>query len=52
MYREAVEDFSAVIEMEPDNVNAFFSRGLAYDNLGDGEKASLDYRAALEKDRA
>jgi Flp pilus assembly protein TadD len=50
-YKAAITDYTAVIELEPANVNAYYSRGFALDNLGQGEKASLDYRRALEMEQ-
>lgn len=49
-FEEAVADFSEVVRLEPDNVNAYFSRGSALDSLGRFEKAVEDYTKALVLD--
>jgi tetratricopeptide (TPR) repeat protein len=49
-FEEAVADFSEVIRLDPDNVNAFFSRGSALDSLGHFERAVQDYTKALVLD--
>lgn len=43
-------DFSEVVRLEPNNVNAYFSRGSALDSLGHFEKAVEDYTKALVLD--
>lgn len=50
LFAEAVADFTRVLEVEPQNVNAFFNRGSAYDSLGDFELAVSDYMHALDLD--
>ena len=34
-----VHDFSSVIDKDPQNANAYFNRGSAYDSIGDYNKA-------------
>jgi tetratricopeptide (TPR) repeat protein len=41
--REAVEDLSRAIALEPDNAEAYYQRGLAYTLLGERDKALSDY---------
>ncbi len=50
MYKEAVKDFSRVIEIDPQNANAFFNRGCCYDSIGELDLAISDYSVALELD--
>ena len=38
------------MELEPNNVNALFSRASCYNKLGNYEKAVDDYYLAIEKD--
>jgi Flp pilus assembly protein TadD len=41
--REAVEDLSHAIALDPDNAEAFYQRGLAYALMGEEDKAVADY---------
>ncbi|MDR1073108.1 MAG: tetratricopeptide repeat protein [Treponema sp.] len=41
--REAIEDLSRAIALEPDNAEAYYQRGLAYALIGEAEKALSDY---------
>ena len=52
--RRAVEDFSRVIELEPDNAEALENRAAALDDLGEHRLAREDYHAVirLEPDNA
>ena len=43
-------DFTTVLKLDPNNVNAYFNRGSAYDSLGQYEKAVADYTHALDLD--
>ena len=49
-YHKAVEDFSAVIAVDPENANAYFNRGCCYDSIGELDLAISDYSVALELD--
>jgi tetratricopeptide (TPR) repeat protein len=40
---EAIEDLSRAIDLEPDNAEAYYQRGLAYTLLGEADKALSDY---------
>jgi tetratricopeptide (TPR) repeat protein len=43
-------DFTRVIEIDPDNANAYFNRGCCYDSIGELDLAISDYSVALELD--
>jgi Flp pilus assembly protein TadD len=45
-----VKDFSRVIEIDPQNANAYFNRGCCYDSIGELDLAISDYSVALELD--
>ena len=47
-YKEAVKDFTSVIEIDPQNANAYFNRGCCYDSIGELDLAISDYSVALE----
>jgi Flp pilus assembly protein TadD len=49
-YTEAISDFTRVIEIDPDNANAYFNRGCCYDSVGELDLAISDYSVALELD--
>ena len=49
-YKEAIRDFTRVIEIDPDNANAYFNRGCCYDSVGELDLAISDYSVALELD--
>ena len=49
-YNEAIKDFTRVIEIDPDNANAYFNRGCCYDSIGELDLAISDYSVALELD--
>ena len=49
-YKEAVKDFTSVIEIDPSNANAYFNRGCCYDSIGELDLAISDYSVALELD--
>lgn len=49
-YKEAVKDFSCVIDIDPQNANAYFNRGCCYDSIGELDLAISDYSVALELD--
>jgi len=41
-------EFDKAIELNPDNADAYFNRGDAYDEIGEYEKAIADYSKAIE----
>ena len=48
-FEAAIADFTAILETSPENVNALFSRGFAYDNQQlQNDKAVADYVRALD----
>lgn len=50
LYRNAIDDFSSVINLNKDNANAYFNRGCCYDSIGELDLAISDYSTALEID--
>lgn len=46
-FDSAIRCYSKAIELYPNNVRFFFNRAIAYENLGEGEKAEADYARAL-----
>ncbi|MDR0600900.1 MAG: tetratricopeptide repeat protein [Treponema sp.] len=48
--REAVEDLSRAIELDPNNADAWYERGLAWTLLGERDKAIQDYEQACALD--
>ena len=49
-YDEAISDFTQVLLLDPQNVNAVFNRGSSYDSVGQYDKAVADYSRALDLD--
>jgi tetratricopeptide (TPR) repeat protein len=47
-WKEALSAFSAVIELQPAHASAWHLRGLAYYELGEGEKALADLSKAVQ----
>ena len=47
-YDWAIEDYNTVIEMKPDNVEAYIYRGLAYHHKGEYDRAIGDFTKAIE----
>ena len=47
-YDWAIEDYNTVIEMKPDNVEAYIHRGLAYHHKGEYDRAIGDFTKAIE----
>lgn len=45
--KAAASDLDDAVTVEPQNLNAWTSRGLAYERLGDKEKAAGSYARAL-----
>jgi hypothetical protein len=43
---EAIADYSAAIQLEPNNITAYAARAIAYSRKGDREHAIADYRQA------
>ncbi|MTF40327.1 protein kinase domain-containing protein [Cyanobacterium aponinum] len=49
-YREAIDLYNQVIELNPNNATAYNNRGLAYDELKQYQKAIDSYNRAIELD--
>ena len=47
-YGRTTADYDKVIELNPDNADAYFNRGDAYDQIGEYDKAIDDYNKAIE----
>ena len=48
-YREAIADYTRVIEMEPEEAGAYINRGAAYESMGKLDLALQDLDTALSK---
>ena len=51
-YKTAASDLDEAVAIEPQNVQAWVSRGLAYERLGDKEKAAGSYARAMNIDQS
>jgi tetratricopeptide (TPR) repeat protein len=49
---DALADFNKAIELDPRSANAYFGRGVVYEELGREEAALADYNQAIELDAA
>ena len=49
---DSIEDFSKVIQLDPNHVDAYELRGLAYADLKDFKKALADLEKAIQLDPA
>lgn len=47
-YTNAIEDFTRVIELSPDDTRAYTGRAYCYYSIGDTNKAIIDYNKAIE----
>ncbi len=45
-YQQAVKDFNKTIEIDSENANAYYWRGLTYRQRGDREAANPDFQEA------
>ena len=43
-YQQAIKDFNKVIELKPDDAEAYYNRGASYGNLGNEQQAIADQR--------
>ncbi|MDO8461372.1 MAG: tetratricopeptide repeat protein, partial [Deltaproteobacteria bacterium] len=48
-YQQAIDQLNQILEMDPENEQARFLRGLAYQNMEDFPSAIRDYEAILKK---
>lgn len=51
-YDAAIDCYSKAIRLYPGNARLFYNRAIAYENLGESEKAKADYAHALSDDAA
>lgn len=51
-FDSAIKLYSKAIELYPGNARFFYNRAVAYENLGEHEKATADYAQALRDDAA
>ena len=51
-YKNAASDLDDAVTIAPQNVQAWTSRGLAYERLGDKEKAAGSYARAMNIDQS
>jgi len=42
-YQDAINDCTKAIEINPDDANAYFGKGMAYEELGQLQNADADY---------
>jgi tetratricopeptide (TPR) repeat protein len=47
--KSAIEDYSSALDLNPDYREVYFSRGYAYDELGDRERAAEDFANWLSR---
>lgn len=47
-YDWAIEDYNKVIDMNPDNVEAYYNRGVTYHHKGDYDRAIEDYTKTIQ----
>lgn len=46
--RGAIEDHNKAIELKPDDLDAYFNRGISRSKLGEKDKAIADYQKAAD----
>ncbi|HKY55393.1 MAG TPA: tetratricopeptide repeat protein, partial [Anaerolineales bacterium] len=46
-YAQAIADLNSALELQPDDASALHSRGVAYEGLGQNERAQEDYQRAI-----
>ena len=51
-YPEAVEQYNAAIRIFPENARVYYNRAIAYEKMGQPEKAREDYARALQDEAA
>ena len=44
--RRAIVDYNQAIQLNPNYANAYYNRGLAYQQLGENQRALADFREA------
>lgn len=48
-YKEALKDYTGLLKLDPESISGLTNRGITYFNLGEKEKACLDWKNAEEK---
>jgi tetratricopeptide (TPR) repeat protein len=48
-YAESIESYTKAIEVDPENINAYIQRGMAYSITKDYQKAVADYSLVLQR---
>ena len=49
-YKDAASDLDQAVNIDPQNLQAWVARGLAYERLGDKQKAAGSYARAINID--
>ena len=49
-YSESVEDFTKAIKVKPNYIDAYFNRGIAYEYMGESNRALKDYANVIKLD--
>lgn len=47
----SIQDYTTVLEIDPNHINAAYARGACENKRGNFDKAIEDYHMALEKDK-
>ena len=47
-FGDAIADFNNALELDPNNADLYFRRGMAYRSIGNADRAVLEFRRALE----
>ena len=47
-YERAIADHTKAIALDPNDANAYYNRGVAYEQKGDKDQAIADFRKVLE----
>jgi tetratricopeptide (TPR) repeat protein len=50
LYQEAINDCNTLLEIDQTNVGAYYTRGCAYEKLGEIDKGIEDFTTVLELD--
>ncbi|MDR2153181.1 MAG: tetratricopeptide repeat protein, partial [Helicobacteraceae bacterium] len=51
-FQEAIKQYTQAIDLDPSYANAYVSRGVAYEGLGEAQNAETDANKARELDGA
>ena len=47
-YEQAVQSYDEIIDLNPQDADAYYNRGIAYQGLGEDERAERDFQKAKE----